>query len=141
MQGRKIVPPYMVQGYEQTGSYTDSDEGDRKVLSQLIEAGSDLSRARHSIHYFYFGSQAAAEAAGDDLLVLNFDVQIGEPLPDEPSSRRWAVMADRTEIVNESVIRALRPPLTEIAERHGGEYDGWEAQADGPVVFGDASLE
>jgi hypothetical protein len=58
-------------------------------------------------------------------------MQVGEMLEAELPSRRWPVTADRTEIINEGVIRALRDPFVDIAERHGGEYDGWEAQHDG----------
>jgi hypothetical protein len=64
MDLKKIVPPYEVEGFEQTGSYTDEDEADRKVLVQLVEQGSDLSKPRHSIHYFYFEDEANARGRG-----------------------------------------------------------------------------
>jgi|ERR1700734_1623653 len=130
MKSEKIVPPYNHEGYEQLDSYTDEDEADRKILRQLVEMGSDLSKERHSIHYFYFESKVGAQAAGLELEKMNFEVQVGEMLEEEPSSRRWPVTADRTEVINEAVIRALRDPFVEIAKSHGGEYDGWEAQHD-----------
>ncbi len=126
----KIVPPYLVPGYEQTESYTDEDEADLKVLAQLRDMGSDLTNARHCVHYFYFPSEADANHAASDLASMDFGVETGEYLPSEPDERRWPVVAERTEVINAEVIRALRDPLKQVAEAHGGEYDGWEAQAD-----------
>lgn len=40
------------------------------------------------------------------------------------------MIAERTEVINERVISALRWPFQEIAEKYGGEYDGWEAAAE-----------
>lgn len=125
-----IVPPYNVKGYEQTDSFTDANEADRKVLRQLVEMGCDLENPRHSIHYFYFDSELGSLAAADELVAMAFNVQVGEQVATEPASRRWPVTGDRTEVINEGVIFALREPLTAIAGRHGGEYDGWEAACD-----------
>ena len=125
---KKIVPPYEDEGYEQTGSYTNEDEADRKVLAQLEEQGSDLSKPRHSIHYFYFEDEANARAAAQELEQMDFGVSIGEQLDEHRDPQRWPVTAERRDVINGAVIAALRPPLTEIAQRHRGEYDGWEAQ-------------
>jgi Regulator of ribonuclease activity B len=67
-------------------------------------------------------------AAGRELKTLGFRVEFGRGLKAQPESRRWPVLADRTEVINEEVIIALRGPLTRLAKRFGGEYDGWEAQ-------------
>jgi hypothetical protein len=127
---KKILPPYSIEGYEQTGSYTDEDDADRQVLNQLIQLGSDLRKERHSIHYFYFETEAGADEARKELARMQFEARAGAQLESEPTSRRWPVIAERTEVIDEKVIRILRKPLTEIAKRHGGEYDGWEAAAD-----------
>lgn len=124
-----IVPPYAVEGYEQTGSYTNEDDADRKVFQQLLELGADLNKARHTIHYFYFETVASAEEACKDLEQMHFEVSIGARLEHEPTARQWPVIAERIEVINEETIKALRGPLSEIAENHGGEYDGWEAAA------------
>jgi regulator of RNase E activity RraB len=126
---KEILPPYSVKGYEQTGSYTVEDEADRKVFRQLLELGADLDNERHTIHYLYFATEEGADEACRDLESIGFDVTAGEKLESEPSTRKWPVKAERIEIINEEVIRSLRKPLAEIAEKHGGEYDGWEAAA------------
>jgi hypothetical protein len=125
---REVQPPYLVEGYEQTGSYKDPDDADQVVLDQLVQMGSDLTRERHSIHYFYFPTAAGAEEARKDLEKMNFETRAGLMLEGEPAPRRWPVTAERKEVINGEVIHALRKPLTEVAERFGGEYDGWEAQ-------------
>ena len=78
MKHEEIVPPYKVEGYEETGSYTNEDEADRIVLDQLVAAGCDLGKERHSIHYLYFDSKSGAEAAGLELERMGFWVRIGD---------------------------------------------------------------
>jgi hypothetical protein len=55
LDAREIVPPYQREGYEKVGEYSEASEGDRKILAELVAMGSDLSKARHSIHYFTLG--------------------------------------------------------------------------------------
>ncbi len=129
-QTKKIVlPPYLVEGYEQTGSYTDMDDADRQVFDQLIELGADLSKKRHCIHYLYFPTEDGAQKARQDLKGMRFKVKVGKQVPSEPEARQWPISAEHTEVINMEVIRALRKPLTAIAENYDGEYDGWEAAA------------
>ncbi len=61
---------------------------------------------------------------------MGFRIKLGMKLEkSHVAMRPWLVMAEHTAIINEQSIHALRIPFTEIAEKHGGEYDGWEAQA------------
>jgi regulator of RNase E activity RraB len=125
-----IAPPWEREGYEKLGEYSEASEGDRKILAELVARGSDLSKPRHTIHYFYFDSEEDARAAGRNLREIGFDVSVGVELRPEYAAKPWPVLADRTEVINEGVIAALRGPLTSIAKRRGGDYDGWEAQVD-----------
>ena len=115
--------------HEKVGEHSEASEGDRRILAELVALGSDLSKERHSIHYFAFGDQDDALAAGRELRKMGFRVEFGRELKARPESRRWPVLADRTEVIDEEVIGALRVSLTRLAKRFGGEYDGWEAQA------------
>jgi regulator of RNase E activity RraB len=66
--------------------------------------------------------------AADELGKMGFGVNVGEKLDEDCDPQQWPVTAERRDVINGDVVAALRGPLTEIAERHGGEYDGWEAQ-------------
>ena len=126
---KKIGPPYSAEGYEQTGSYSDEDDADRKVIAQLVDLGADLSKPRHAIHYMYFDSEAHADTACVELEQMGFAVSAGEELQAESQVLRWPVIAERTEVINEEVILTLREALRQTAQQHGGEYDGWEASS------------
>jgi regulator of RNase E activity RraB len=129
MDEKKIEPPYEREGYEVLGKYDEPQDGDQMVLSRLEEMRSDLSKPRHSIHYFYFEDEPNAEAAAKELKKMGFNAATCELL-ETSNGLKWPVKAEQISVINEDVINALRGPLTEIAERHGGDYDGWEAQID-----------
>jgi regulator of RNase E activity RraB len=129
MDQKKTEPPYKREGYEVLGKYDAPKDGDQMVLSRLMEMGSDLSKPRHSIHYFYFEEEASADAAAAELKEIGFDAYTCELL-EASNGLKWPVKAEQMRAINEDVICALRGPLTELAKRHDGEYDGWEAQID-----------
>lgn len=129
MDQKKIEPPYEREGYQVIGKYDEPQDGDHSVLTRLKEMGSDLSKPRHSIHYFYFEEETSAEAAAEELETMGFDAATCELL-ETSNGTMWPVKAETISVINEDVIEALREPLTKLAERHGGEYDGWEAQID-----------
>ena len=99
---------------------------DLLVLGQLMKAGADLTQPRHVLHFLYFPDQAVAFAASEEALQQGFTVDVREPLPQQPD--QWSLVCEQHGVV-------LDPPTVVehgdffdgLAERHGGEYDGWEA--------------
>lgn len=98
--------------------------GDMLVLQQLIEAGGDPKAPRHVIYYLYFDGETEARAAGDEATAGGFEVDVRAP----DASGQWAVVCERHNYVLEpEVVRDNSDFFDAIAERHQGEYDGWEA--------------
>jgi hypothetical protein len=53
--------------------------------------------------------------------------QLGSDVEESPSGRSTVVRASHALRIDPSSVERLRAELGEIAERSGGEYDGWEA--------------
>ena len=101
------------------------EEADRLALRQLEMRGADLSKPRHLIHFLLFADEGDARTAEEE---------IGEGRGRRGSSlRRRRSLNGRcgsTESGSWSqTIAAFRAQFEQLAERHGGEYDGWEASA------------
>lgn len=97
--------------------------GDMLVLQQLIEAGGDPHAPRHVIYYLYFDGEAPARAASDEAVAEGFDVDVRAP----DASGQWAVVCERHDYVLDlETVRDNSDFFDTIAERHSGEYDGWE---------------
>jgi hypothetical protein len=97
------------------------DAADREVIKQLRKLGAHLDQERSLRAYLFFRQQPAAAAAADDLSGEGFKVEVTE------DAGVWLARPERTMLVSPASVAALRAQLTEIALRHGGEYDGWEA--------------
>lgn len=99
---------------------------DLLVLHQLMQAGADLKQPRHTVHYLYFASPEAATAASHEAQERGFDAEVREPLPDYPG--QWSLVCGRHRVVvDPATVREHCDLFEELAERHEGEYDGWEA--------------
>ena len=94
------------------------EEADRLALRQLAMRGANLSKPRHIIHFLLFADEADARTAEEE---------IGEG--SWSTLAEWSVRVDGERIVGAETIAAFRAQFEQLAERHGGEYDGWEASA------------
>jgi hypothetical protein len=100
---------------------------DLLLLAALQDQGADLSQPRHVLQYSYFPTHAAAAAAAADADAAHWLTEVREPLPENDA---WLMLAQRHgAIVSADFVRAATDLFEEIAERHDGEYDGWEASA------------
>jgi hypothetical protein len=104
-------------------------EGDRKVIDQLLALGADLNRPRHTIHFLYFPSAEVANEAAKALSEAGYNANACEP-SEIPSRNKWPVLAEKTEVVNQSAMERERVFLDAFAESLSGEYDGWETSLD-----------
>ncbi len=100
-------------------------EADRLALKQLAGRGADLSRSRHVIHFLYFASERDARAAADAI----GDVWKTAVEPPGETIVDWCVKADGNRTLGPETVSAFRSWFEDLAARHGGEYDGWEAAA------------
>jgi regulator of RNase E activity RraB len=121
------LPPYEREGYEVLDGFDSPAEGDRLVLEQLLKRGANLSKVRHVVHYFYFSEEPDRLRAEIQLQGAGYKTRFGV---DVPNDQPYCLIAERTGLVNDELIRDERERLTQIAEEANGEYDGWEAQLD-----------
>lgn len=99
---------------------------DLAVLAQLVHAGADLSQPRHVLHYLHFSTEEAARHAEPEARAAGWDVEVRPPLPAYPDL--WSLICQRRDVVvNPDTVRQSHDVLQALADRHGGEYDGWEA--------------
>jgi len=103
------------------------EERDLAVLENLEEHGADLSEPRDVRVFLYFPSEEAAEAAGGELADAGYDIVAFEPDGEEEP---WAIRASMDLRVDRDNVAGFRSRFEDLAERHGGEFDGWEAAAD-----------
>ncbi len=115
----------------EAASYTTPAEGDRLVIQQLTRAGADLSRPREVLQYLYLPTEDAAEHARETLDAEGYSVEV-RPSADaeEGPPNPWLVLARTETVVDEDMIDRARERFEQLAARHGGDYDGWEAAAD-----------
>ena len=98
-------------------------EADVRVLERLRELGCDASRPRGTRHFIYASKRDDAEAIACVL--------------EREGWETWVQQDDEVALVTASCLRVLTGPLvretrehlTTLASQHGGQYDGWEADA------------
>jgi len=98
---------------------------DLAVLHQLMTAGADLSTTRHVVYYSYAASEAVARAMATEAEAREFSAAVREPLPQYPG--QWSVVCETHAVTSPDFVRESDDFFQELADRHGGEYDGWEA--------------
>ncbi len=99
---------------------------DLLVLEQLLNAGADLTAPRHVVYYLYFPSEEGATAAAAESTAAGFGTDLRAPTPE--ADDLWVVVAERHDYVLDlDIVRDNTDWFAELAERHGGDYDGWEA--------------
>ena len=103
------------------------DEHDLEILETLEEHGADLSEPHEVRVHLYFPSEAEAEAAGEELTEAGYDVVAFESAGEEEP---WHIRAARDLRVDRDNVAGFRSHFEDLAERHGGEFDGWEAASD-----------
>lgn len=98
---------------------------DLAVLDNLIENGADLTQSRHVVYYSYAPSEAVARAMGREAEEDYFTAEIREPLAEFPG--QWAVVCEKHAVISPDFVREADDFFQALADRHGAEYDGWEA--------------
>jgi Regulator of ribonuclease activity B len=126
----KTKPPYDRDDLQVLDSYIgDENEGDRKVLAQMLQHKADLTRPRHAVFYLYFPNAESAWAASECLSQMDYDARTAAKSTVE-SENCWPVIAEKVCIVNAETMATERKVLNEVAKEFGGDFDGWEAALD-----------
>ena len=103
------------------------DEHDLEILETLEEHGEDLSEPREIRIDLLFPTEEAAAAAEEELTELGYEVVGFEAAGEE---EQWALRASSELRVDRDNVTGFRHRFEELAARHDGEFDGWEAAAD-----------
>ncbi|NVB80009.1 MAG: ribonuclease E inhibitor RraB [Kofleriaceae bacterium] len=110
---------------------TDGDDhdaeldGDRKTVAALAAQGDLLTKPRLVDHWIYFETAKARDRFVDEVATLGFTITDthGEAMP---PNRFCAKVSSVTPVDLES-IHGVVMSLVGAANRHAGEYDGWES--------------
>ena len=100
---------------------------DLLVLDQLMKTGADLTASRHVIYYSYAPSEDVAQVMGREAETGGWTAEVREPLPNFPG--KWSVICERHAVTTPDFVREADDFFQDLADRHGAEYDGWEASA------------
>ncbi len=97
---------------------------DRRVVDVLQDHGALLSTPRRVDHWVYFRSAVSRQAFIDDATRVGFALQ--DTSDDHDSARPFGVQVFRTDAVELEHIHSVVMELFALAQRHVGDYDGWE---------------
>lgn len=93
--------------------------GDRQVVDQLIEAGSDPEQP-HALEYLFHGAPEALGAVAKELEERGYEIRASEDAPDQLICVVQLPL-DLDEIVDHTIANI------ELAEQHAVQCDGWSA--------------
>ncbi len=111
------VPPTGIRGY------------DLAVLDAMREGGVDLTKPREVEFFMLLPDSEAAAAAADEAAARGWSTRVDEPEPGEGFDA-WDLHCMQSGVLlTEEFIRDGRLYFENLAARHGGELDGWEAGA------------
>jgi len=97
-------------------------EEDQRVLDQLREAGSDLSRPHAMEFYLHFPSEEAAIMVARRVRAEGFQAEVKEELP----GKAWLCYVTKMMVPEGTRITAIGLRFTSLANEYQGEYTGWE---------------
>jgi len=98
---------------------------DLAVLGQLMNAGADLSQPREVVYYLYLPCEDVARSVQAEVHGKGFEAEVREPR--EGFAGQWAVACKRRAVVTPDFVREADDMFQTLADRHKGEFDGWEA--------------
>lgn len=97
-----------------------------QVRQQLDDLGIDPSGELTYEHFAYFAEEVGARGMAAEL-DGDFAVDVREPADGYPE---WTVVATQRASLTSDELDSLTRRLSDLAEEHGGEYDGWGVPLD-----------
>ncbi len=99
---------------------------DIALLGEMMKNGADLTKPRHALYYSYFDSQEVAEAGAVEGRAAGYTCEVRDPLPEYPT--HWSMICEKPDaLLDIEGVKAADDLFQGIADRLGGEFDGWEA--------------
>lgn len=96
------------------------------LLGEMAKAGVDLTKPRHTLYYLYLPDEATARSAAAEAEAAGYEVDVRPPIPERPE--QWCTVAERHDLVlGIEVVRDADDLFQGLADRLGGDFDGWEA--------------
>lgn len=96
----------------------------RRVCDALEHNGDALTEPREIDHWAYFPDAAARDAYVAEAAGQGFKLRVLSQADDEDP--RYGAQLWREDVPSPREIDGITIALLNIAEKHGGEYDGWE---------------
>ncbi|MER6507929.1 ribonuclease E inhibitor RraB [Nonomuraea sp. NPDC001636] len=102
---------------------------DLMVMHQLTKAGADLEQPRHVIFHLYAPTLDAAQSIAKEAHGAGYGLrpEVGKPSPESPDS--WPVTCEANAVISPDFVRETGNLFDDLAARHHGQYDGWQAAA------------
>jgi hypothetical protein len=99
-----------------------------QVLAAMRREGVDLTKPTSVAFFLYFPEEADARRAAGELPPSGSSTPVAVERPEGPTME-WRVRFTAVMVPTEANLDAMAARLAPVANRHGGVYDGWEADA------------
>lgn len=93
------------------------------VLSQLTQAGDDLSKPREVYYWFYSEDEAVSNMLKEELVAQGFNVIAGSMMDGDLP---FALTMSRVDHVDIQSVTSVTVALNALAEKYNSVFDGWE---------------
>jgi hypothetical protein len=103
-------------------------KADKHVLGLLSKLGSDVNELHEVSFWMYFTLEDKAYKAAAELSKQGLTVDVSPP---HDGHTKWLCIAFTHIVPRFPTLEKYRKRLTTLAERHGGEFDGWEIEVKG----------
>ena len=108
------------------GPLTFPDDPDGLVLTQLVQAGSDLQKPHLISYYLYVPSKPAAEGVCLTLAGRGYETEVQPPAV----GADWLCLVAESVIPSHATLLKRRRGFEQLVAMHGGQYDGWETRVE-----------
>ncbi|MEJ8840469.1 ribonuclease E inhibitor RraB [Ramlibacter sp. AN1133] len=98
---------------------------DARTIEQLRKAGTDLTKPHLTRFYLYFPDERSARAAKTELPGSAYVVA---RIARAARGTDWLLLLKRPTLLSAGELSERSRELTVLAAKHGGAYDGWEAE-------------
>ncbi|WP_026471898.1 ribonuclease E inhibitor RraB [Alkanindiges illinoisensis] len=104
-----------------------TENPDAQVVAALKEAGSDISKP-HQVEFVFDVAETSVDGLASALEVLELDICIYAPVPDNHTEQAFEVVAHKTMLLDVAELNHLSAQFEAIAAQHQASYNGWGAE-------------